>query len=186
MIRERAYELWVGNGSPEGQSEVNWITAEQEILAGERRSRHQLLPARKRPRRPRKRPPKLVSALLSAPDHAKPVRRRCRKTKQAASNARWSPPEADCGARQPKFCGGVVTKDLIVRPAVQTALRRRACRDRFYANASSVAVYKVGSPEDGRFNEAEQAAASAPQRGELATCSRLSMVRGEGAIGKHN
>jgi hypothetical protein len=33
MIRERAYELWVGNGSPEGQSEVNWITAEQEILA---------------------------------------------------------------------------------------------------------------------------------------------------------
>jgi hypothetical protein len=33
MIRERAYELWVGKGSPEGQSEVNWLTAEQEILA---------------------------------------------------------------------------------------------------------------------------------------------------------
>jgi len=32
-IRERAYELWVANGSLEGQSEVNWLTAEKEVLA---------------------------------------------------------------------------------------------------------------------------------------------------------
>jgi hypothetical protein len=32
-IRERAYELWITNGSPEGQSEAHWLTAENEILA---------------------------------------------------------------------------------------------------------------------------------------------------------
>lgn len=32
-ICERAYELWVAGGTQEGQSELNWITAEQEVLA---------------------------------------------------------------------------------------------------------------------------------------------------------
>jgi hypothetical protein len=32
-IRERAYEIWVANGSPEGEAEQNWLTAEEEILA---------------------------------------------------------------------------------------------------------------------------------------------------------
>jgi hypothetical protein len=32
-IRERAYERWIANGSPEGQSEANWLIAEAEILA---------------------------------------------------------------------------------------------------------------------------------------------------------
>jgi hypothetical protein len=32
-IRERAYQLWVSNGSLDGQSEVNWLTAEKEVLA---------------------------------------------------------------------------------------------------------------------------------------------------------
>jgi hypothetical protein len=32
-IRERAYELWVANGSPVGESEINWLAAEKEVLA---------------------------------------------------------------------------------------------------------------------------------------------------------
>ena len=32
-IRERAYEIWVANGSPEGEAEQHWLTAEKEILA---------------------------------------------------------------------------------------------------------------------------------------------------------
>jgi hypothetical protein len=32
-IRERAYEIWVANGSPEGEAEKHWLTAEKEILA---------------------------------------------------------------------------------------------------------------------------------------------------------
>ncbi len=32
-IRERAYEIWVACGSPEGEAEQHWLTAEKEILA---------------------------------------------------------------------------------------------------------------------------------------------------------
>jgi hypothetical protein len=32
-IRERAYEIWVASGSPEGEAEQHWLTAEKEILA---------------------------------------------------------------------------------------------------------------------------------------------------------
>jgi Protein of unknown function (DUF2934) len=32
-IRERAYEIWVANGSPEGEADQHWLTAEKEILA---------------------------------------------------------------------------------------------------------------------------------------------------------
>jgi hypothetical protein len=32
-IRERAYQLWISSGSRDGQSEVNWLTAEKEVLA---------------------------------------------------------------------------------------------------------------------------------------------------------
>ena len=32
-IRERAYEIWVASGSPEGEAERHWLTAEKEILA---------------------------------------------------------------------------------------------------------------------------------------------------------
>jgi Protein of unknown function (DUF2934) len=32
-IRERAYELWVASGSPQGKSEINWLAAEKEVLA---------------------------------------------------------------------------------------------------------------------------------------------------------
>jgi DUF2934 family protein len=31
-IRERAYEIWVASGSPEGEAEQHWLTAEKEIL----------------------------------------------------------------------------------------------------------------------------------------------------------
>ena len=32
-IRERAYEIWVASGSPQGEAEQHWLTAEKEILA---------------------------------------------------------------------------------------------------------------------------------------------------------
>ncbi|HEX3893529.1 MAG TPA: DUF2934 domain-containing protein [Terracidiphilus sp.] len=32
-IRERAYELWITSGSADGNSEVNWLAAEKEILS---------------------------------------------------------------------------------------------------------------------------------------------------------
>jgi hypothetical protein len=32
-IRERAYQIWVASGSPEGEAEQHWLTAEKEILA---------------------------------------------------------------------------------------------------------------------------------------------------------
>ena len=32
-IRQRAYEPWVASGSLDGQSEVNWLAAEREVLA---------------------------------------------------------------------------------------------------------------------------------------------------------
>jgi hypothetical protein len=32
-IRARAYEIWVASGSPEGEAEQHWLTAEKEILA---------------------------------------------------------------------------------------------------------------------------------------------------------
>jgi DUF2934 family protein len=32
-IRERAYEIWIASGSPHGEAEQHWLTAEQEILA---------------------------------------------------------------------------------------------------------------------------------------------------------
>jgi hypothetical protein len=32
-IRERAYQLWISSGSLDGQSEVNWLSAEKEVLA---------------------------------------------------------------------------------------------------------------------------------------------------------
>jgi hypothetical protein len=32
-IRERAYEIWVASGSPEGEAAQHWLTAEKEILA---------------------------------------------------------------------------------------------------------------------------------------------------------
>ena len=32
-IRERAYHLWIADGSPEGRADVHWLTAQHEILA---------------------------------------------------------------------------------------------------------------------------------------------------------
>jgi len=32
-IRERAYQIWVASGSPHGDAEQHWLTAEREILA---------------------------------------------------------------------------------------------------------------------------------------------------------
>jgi hypothetical protein len=32
-IRERAYQIWVASGSPDGEAEQHWLTAEKEILA---------------------------------------------------------------------------------------------------------------------------------------------------------
>jgi Protein of unknown function (DUF2934) len=32
-IRERAYQIWVASGSPEGEAQQHWLTAEKEILA---------------------------------------------------------------------------------------------------------------------------------------------------------
>jgi len=32
-IRERAYQIWVTSGSPDGDAEQHWLTAEKEILA---------------------------------------------------------------------------------------------------------------------------------------------------------
>ena len=32
-IRERAYHLWIADGSPEGRADDYWLTAQHEILA---------------------------------------------------------------------------------------------------------------------------------------------------------
>jgi hypothetical protein len=32
-IRERAYQIWVASGAPEGEAQQHWLTAEKEILA---------------------------------------------------------------------------------------------------------------------------------------------------------
>jgi hypothetical protein len=32
-IRERAYHLWIADGSPEGKPDVYWLNAQQQILA---------------------------------------------------------------------------------------------------------------------------------------------------------
>jgi Protein of unknown function (DUF2934) len=32
-IRERAYHLWIADGSPEGKPDVYWLYAQQQILA---------------------------------------------------------------------------------------------------------------------------------------------------------
>jgi hypothetical protein len=32
-IRERAYQLWLDDGRPEGQAEIYWLNAQREILA---------------------------------------------------------------------------------------------------------------------------------------------------------
>jgi hypothetical protein len=32
-IRERAYQLWIADGRPEGKAEIYWLTAQHEILA---------------------------------------------------------------------------------------------------------------------------------------------------------
>ena len=32
-IRERAYHLWVADGSPEGKADIYWLTAQHELLA---------------------------------------------------------------------------------------------------------------------------------------------------------
>jgi Protein of unknown function (DUF2934) len=32
-IRERAYQIWVASGSPHGEADQHWLTAEREILA---------------------------------------------------------------------------------------------------------------------------------------------------------
>jgi DUF2934 family protein len=32
-IRERAYQLWLADGRPEGQAEIYWLKAQREILA---------------------------------------------------------------------------------------------------------------------------------------------------------
>ncbi len=34
LIRNRAYELWNANGRLDGRAEEDWLTAEQEIMAG--------------------------------------------------------------------------------------------------------------------------------------------------------
>jgi DUF2934 family protein len=31
-IRERAYQIWRASGSPDGEAEQHWLTAEREIL----------------------------------------------------------------------------------------------------------------------------------------------------------
>jgi len=31
-IRERAYDLWVADGQPEGQADIYWLKAQREIL----------------------------------------------------------------------------------------------------------------------------------------------------------
>ena len=33
-IRERAYHLWIADGSPDGKPDVYWLNAQQQILAG--------------------------------------------------------------------------------------------------------------------------------------------------------
>lgn len=73
MIRERAYELWVANGSLEGQSEVNWLAAEQEILAACTARPSQALACSQAA-------PKIIQAsaktrkrLLSGPNYVRPV-----------------------------------------------------------------------------------------------------------------
>jgi Protein of unknown function (DUF2934) len=32
-IRERAYQLWVADGEPEGQDSIHWLRAQREVLA---------------------------------------------------------------------------------------------------------------------------------------------------------
>lgn len=32
-IRERAYQLWIADGQPEGRAEIHWLNAQREILA---------------------------------------------------------------------------------------------------------------------------------------------------------
>jgi hypothetical protein len=32
-IRERAYQLWLADGQPEGSADVHWLNAQREILA---------------------------------------------------------------------------------------------------------------------------------------------------------
>jgi hypothetical protein len=32
-IRERAYHLWIADGSPEGKADIYWLTAQHDILA---------------------------------------------------------------------------------------------------------------------------------------------------------
>ena len=31
-IRERAYQLWIADGQPEGRAEIHWLNAQREIL----------------------------------------------------------------------------------------------------------------------------------------------------------
>ena len=31
-IRERAYQLWIADGQPEGKADIHWLTAQREIL----------------------------------------------------------------------------------------------------------------------------------------------------------
>ena len=33
VIRERAYHLWIADGSPEGKPDVYWLNAQQQVLA---------------------------------------------------------------------------------------------------------------------------------------------------------
>ena len=32
-IRERAYQLWIADGQPEGKADIHWLNAQREILA---------------------------------------------------------------------------------------------------------------------------------------------------------
>ena len=32
-IRERAYQLWIADGQPEGQADIYWLNAQRELLA---------------------------------------------------------------------------------------------------------------------------------------------------------
>jgi len=33
-IRERAYEIWIVSGYPDGEAEQHWLAAEREVLSG--------------------------------------------------------------------------------------------------------------------------------------------------------